>query len=50
MLTNINKYTLVKLSLSVDMKDVLVEREVELEDGRETAALTAVAIVWKREK
>lgn len=34
-----------KFTLSGEMINVLVERTVDLEDGRETAALTAAAMV-----
>lgn len=34
-----------KFTLSGEMINVLVERAVDLEDGRETAALTAAAMV-----
>lgn len=39
-----------KLSLSVDKIDVLVGMEVVLEEGRETAAVNAVAIFVKERK
>lgn len=49
-------YTFLRLILSGEMMEVLAEREVVLEEGRETAAVTAVAIVvrlnkeWDEEK
>ena len=43
-------YTFLRLILSGEMMEVLAEREVVLEEGRETAAVTAVAMVVRLSK
>lgn len=43
-------YTFLRLILSGEMMEVLAEREVVLEEGRETAAVTAVAMVVRLNK